>query len=361
MRIAGLTNDEGKLDVINQYGASANRNLLAGTWSDPAGVPASPTDAQIQAEALAAINHFGTGSSPNVQIIVATPTGHSSAGFGTNFCAYHGVVAADRNATYTNLPYMTDAGFACGVDAVNSGNGQLDGVSIVEGHELAETITDPLVNAWFDGTNAEIGDKCAWTNLANINTTSGTFAVQPLWSNATNGCALSSSGAASPYDIGFQANTGILWLTGTAGTAIQNLGMAAGTSQSVTRLNDGGDEVAFQANTGNLWVTGTAGTGDQNLGMDNGTSPAITALANGGYEIAFQANTGGLWVAGSAGTRDLGLGMHNSTSPRITGLADGGYQIVFQADTGNLWLAGTRGVGDQSLGMDNSTSPAITD
>jgi hypothetical protein len=348
------------LATVNQYGASANRNLLAGTWSDPAGVPASPSDAQIQAEALTAINHFGTGNSANVQIVVATPTGHSSPGFGTNFCAYHGVVAADRNATYTNLPYITDAGGACGVDSVNGGNGLLDGVSIVEGHELAETITDPLLNAWFDGSGAEIGDKCAWTNLANINTMSGTFAVQPLWSNATNGCALSSGGAASPYDIGFQANTGNLWITGTAGTLDQGLGMAAGTSPSITRLNDGGHEAAFQANTGNLWVTGSDGTGDQGLGMAAGTSPSIARLANGGYEVAFQANTGNLWVTGSAGIADLGLGMAKGTSPAITGLANGGYEVAFQANTGNLWVTGSAGATDLGLGMAKGTSPAIT-
>ena len=348
------------LATVNQYGASSNVNLLGGTWSDPAGIPTSPTDAQIQAEALNAARHFGTGNSVNVQIVVATPTGHSIAGFGTQFCAYHGVVAADRNVTYTNLPYMTDAGTACGQNSVNGGNGRLDGVSIVEGHELAETITDPLLNAWFDGSGNEIGDKCAWTNLANINTLSGTFAMQPLWSNAINGCALSSGGATGSYDVGFQANTGSLWVTGSLGTGDLGLGMDNATSPSITRLNEGGYEMAFQANTGNLWVTGSAGTGDLGLGMDNGTSPSITGLTGGGYQVAFQANTGNLWTTGSLGTGDLGLGMDNVTSPAITGLLNGSYQIAFQANTGNLWTTGSLGTGDLGLGMDNHTSPAIS-
>jgi len=62
------------LATVNQYGAGSGGNLLAGTWSDGAAVPTSPNDAQIQAEALAAANHFGTGNSLNVQIVVATPT-----------------------------------------------------------------------------------------------------------------------------------------------------------------------------------------------------------------------------------------------------------------------------------------------
>jgi hypothetical protein len=176
------------LSTVNQYGAGSSGNLLAGTWSDSASVPTRPTDSQIQAEAARAASHFGAGTSLNVEIVVATPHGHSTRGFGTQFCAYHGTVSSDPNVTYTDLPYMTDAGSSCGEDSVNGSSGLLDGVSIVEGHELAETITDPLLNAWFDSSGAEIGDKCAWINLGDISTSGGTFAVQPLWSNAAGGC-----------------------------------------------------------------------------------------------------------------------------------------------------------------------------
>lgn len=184
------------LSVVNQYsGAGWTGDLLAGTWSDPSAIPATPTDAQIQAEAAAAASHFGVGNSVNVQIVVATPTGHSTSGFGTSYCAYHGAVAADPSITYTDLPYLTDAGGSCGENSVNGGSGGvLDGVGIVEGHELAESITDPLVNAWLDAGGNEIGDKCAWTSLANVTTYGGTFAVQPLWSNAANGCVLHPGG-----------------------------------------------------------------------------------------------------------------------------------------------------------------------
>jgi hypothetical protein len=179
------------LQTVTQYSGAGNpSNLLAGTWSDPSAVPTQPTDAQVQAEAVSAVGHFGIGTSVNVQVIVATPTGHSESGFGTVFCAYHGPIAARPNVTYTYLPYMTDVGASCGANSVGH---PLDGVSIVEGHELAETITDPLINAWRDASGNEIGDKCAWTNLANITTSNGTYAVQPLWSNQANGCVLSTA------------------------------------------------------------------------------------------------------------------------------------------------------------------------
>ena len=173
------------LSTVNQYGGGSSGNLLAGTWSDSASIPNHPGDSAIQAEAARAAGHFGAGTSVNVQIVVATPTGHSTRGFGTQWCAYHGAVSSDPNITYTNLPYMTDAGASCGENSVSS---TLDGVSIVEGHELAEAITDPLLNAWFDSSGQEIGDKCAWINLQDISTSGGSFAVQPLWSNAAGGC-----------------------------------------------------------------------------------------------------------------------------------------------------------------------------
>ncbi len=173
------------LASVNQYGAS-NNTRLGGTWSDSTAVPSAPSDAQIQATAARAASHFGTGGSVNVEIVVATPTGHSTPGFGTQWCAYHGAVSSNPNITYTDLPYMSDAGASCGSGSVTGSS--LDGVSIVEGHELAETITDPLLNAWYDAGGEENGDLCAWTGLHTISTSGGTFAVQPLWSNSAGGC-----------------------------------------------------------------------------------------------------------------------------------------------------------------------------
>ncbi|MEO6703692.1 MAG: hypothetical protein ABI140_14690 [Jatrophihabitantaceae bacterium] len=175
------------LSTVHQYSSAGFAAPLAGVWSHAASVPTVPTDAQIQAEARAAGVHFGVSTSDvNAQVVVATPTGHSSSGFGTSYCAYHGVVSGSNN-TYTDLPYMPDAGGSCGAGIVNPGNA-LDGVSIVEGHELAEAITDPLLNAWYNSSGAEIGDVCAWTGLANINLNGTLFPMQPLWSNAANAC-----------------------------------------------------------------------------------------------------------------------------------------------------------------------------
>ncbi len=160
--------------------------------------------------------------------------------------------------------------------------------------------------------------------------------------------------------VAFQSSGGALWTWGSAGTANLSFGMAAGTSPSITALPNGGYQIAFQANTGALWHTGTAGTVNTNFGMAAGTSPSITTLTTGGFQIAFQANTGQLFYTGSAGTANTALGMAARTSPSIAGLATGGFQIAFQANTGALWHTGTAGTVNTNFGMAANTSPSIT-
>jgi hypothetical protein len=272
------------LNTVMQYSGGNPINLYGGSWSDLSPIPTQPTDAQIQSEALAAVRHFGLGTSVNIQIVVATPTGHSTSGFGVSggFCAYHGTIAADPNVTYTNLPYMTDAGSACGANLVN---GPLDGVSILEGHELAESITDPLLNAWRDASGKEIGDKCEWTNLGDITTTLGKFAVQPLWSNAANGCVLAPIAAPTSISADVAQNcplTLVSWSSVPGATSYQLY------QEQATSPWFGGAGLVFtgavtQTNirTGNhlnyLWKVAACnanGCSDLSLGTASGKSPS---------------------------------------------------------------------------------------
>ena len=80
-------------------------------------------------------------------------------------------------------------GASCGQDFVNS-NGTLDGVSIVNGHEYAETITDQNPpGGYTDSSGEENGDKCAWITPGtaggafDLTTGTGTFAMQTTWAN----------------------------------------------------------------------------------------------------------------------------------------------------------------------------------
>ena len=164
----------------------------AGTWNDTTDTLPSLTgrtyQSSLAAEAKRAAAHFGDYSA-NASYVIMIPHGHGVNGFGTQYCAWHSSTAATGGTIgYTNLPYMPDAGASCGSGSVNS-PGTNDGVSIVGGHEQAETETDPQPNTgWLDSGNNEIGDKCAWVSLQNTSFSTGTFPTQPLWSNSANGC-----------------------------------------------------------------------------------------------------------------------------------------------------------------------------
>jgi serine protease len=161
-------------------------NNFGGSYVDSSSnPPSSPTQSQMAAEAVKAAAHFGD-YSVSAQYIVAMPTGVSPSGFKTQYCAYHSSTSANGSTiSWTNLPYLPDAGSGCGAGSVTGS--ALDGVSIVEGHEYAEAETDPQPNSgWLDGSGAEIGDKCAWVALADTNLNGTSFPTQPLWSNAAN-------------------------------------------------------------------------------------------------------------------------------------------------------------------------------
>jgi serine protease len=191
-------------NIQTQYYETARGNItnpagqLAGVWSDNSCLAPPVPDAQIAGEAVAASAHFGY--SPDADYVIATPHLHNDAEFGVEYCAWHGTTtdSLGRTVAFTDLPYVPDAqAGACGQNFVNPGNaGLLDGVSIVGGHEYAEAITDPHVDAWYDSSGSETGDKCAWIapgspgGAADIALATGTFAVQSLWSNANGGCVL---------------------------------------------------------------------------------------------------------------------------------------------------------------------------
>jgi cell division septation protein DedD len=175
-------------------------NQVLGVWYDSSVPPQTYADSDVANEAVKAESHFG-GYDPNANYIIVTPTGYTQNGFGSQWCGYHNTTtdASGNTIAYTNLPYTPDAGSGCGAGSVNS-PGTLDGVSIVGGHEESETATDPGAgNGWLDSSGQEIGDKCAWVSLQNYTFPNGqTFPVQPLWSNAVSGCAMSYGTVATP-------------------------------------------------------------------------------------------------------------------------------------------------------------------
>jgi hypothetical protein len=222
----------------NQLGGiwvdDANPNTLPATSLDnPAGNSNSET--VMGQEAARAVAHFGITDLQNADIVLAQPPGLSDPNaLSQGYCAFHdytypgaegGVFnGIQQGIPFTNMPYQlainSGGSNVCGQNAVNSGAaGKLDGYSIVLGHEIEETVTDPgaedvvgtsptYLGGWYDTIDAnENGDKCAWVGeplitglpgepnvepipgaMGDITGNQGTtFAVQSLWSNAAAG------------------------------------------------------------------------------------------------------------------------------------------------------------------------------
>jgi hypothetical protein len=162
------------------------------------------TDAQLQAEITIAMSANGWTNGLNKEYFLFTPKGvgscsGSSCSFST-FCAYHGYFGSGANAVlYANMPYADTVPAAC--DAGQHPNASIDpdadATINVTSHEHNETITDPLLNAWYDRQGNEIGDKCAW-NFGQLSGSAGSeysqtinndrYFMQQEWSNKNSGC-----------------------------------------------------------------------------------------------------------------------------------------------------------------------------
>ena len=184
--------------------AGNQAGMFQGVWYDTGSpAPSRPHQSDLAAEAVRAAAYFGNtgaGSNDSAQYVIATASRDNPQGFGRQYCAWHSYTSSTYgNVAYTNLPYITDAGASCGAGFNNLG--AKAGITIVEGHELGETITDQFpAGGWLDSGSAENGDKCAWISsgqgaAASVSLNGVYYPVQSLWSNAFNnnggGCVLS--------------------------------------------------------------------------------------------------------------------------------------------------------------------------
>jgi len=134
--------------------------------SDPATPGNCITDAQIQAEIAKVMGLKGWTGGLNHMFLLFTSSGEGSCFDSgstscayTQYCGYHGFFGAGPTI-YSNHPFGDLS--SCQVPGTPSPNGDpaADAASTVVTHEVTEAITDPELNAWFDSSGAEIGDKC---------------------------------------------------------------------------------------------------------------------------------------------------------------------------------------------------------
>jgi len=330
---------------------------LAGVWVDESTAsPSSATGHQLGVEAVNAATHFGNttaAANRDAQYVVISPHGANPDGWLTNgFCAWHdyngdstlsggAVTSPDGDIAFTNLPYITDAGASCGASFVNSGSsGGKDGISIVEGHEYAETITDQNpAGGYTDTSGNENGDKCAWITPGtsggsfDLTTGTGTFAVQTTWANDGAGGAGSCEGSHAIVTNGGGGNTVTVTnpgsKTGTVGTAtslqISATDSASGQtlSYSATGLPSGlsissatGLISGTPAAAGTYSVTVTARDTTSAFGSASFTWTIGSSGGTGGGGISnggFEAGTFSGWTTSGAAAAIVSSGAHSGT------------------------------------------------
>lgn len=94
------------------------------------------------------------------------------------FCGYHSNFSIGGSPVYyAVLPFPDCPGCLGGLQA-------FDVLTATASHEVCEAITDPAPGSgWYDDTNGEIGDICAWQFRQD-----GQYNVQLEWSNRHNAC-----------------------------------------------------------------------------------------------------------------------------------------------------------------------------
>jgi hypothetical protein len=116
---------------------------------------------------------------PNILYFLYLPPGVAVVQGGSRscqaFCGYHNDIGG--SIFYAVMPFPGCAGCTGGLSP-------LEALTSTSSHELCEAITDAVPGqGWYDDSNGEIGDICAWkTKVVDGDT------VQLEWSNKANAC-----------------------------------------------------------------------------------------------------------------------------------------------------------------------------
>ncbi len=179
-------------------------------WANNGSVPSAGQNVSDTQMLLMLQSGFQSGNltynAGTLYAIFTAGTVNLGGGFGTQYCAYHthGNVTLNNGSSvvvlYAAMPYDYAYQGAC-TNGSAAANGTLDPGADAEvntlAHEVEETTTDMMGNAWFDRRGYENADKCAWTwggtytsaagGVANIQIGGKDFLVQQNWINTGSG------------------------------------------------------------------------------------------------------------------------------------------------------------------------------
>ncbi len=184
----------------------ANVVNYSGYWANNTNAPSGTqnvSDAAMIAMLESGFNSGALSYDPSTLYLIFTSGKvNLGGGFGMQYCAYHthGTVTIGgvaRTALYAAMPYdQAYPGVCTNGTAAPNGDAGADSEVNTLAHEIEETTTDGMANAWFDNRGYENADKCAWTwgtmyntaqGVANIQVGTKDFLVQQNWINAGSG------------------------------------------------------------------------------------------------------------------------------------------------------------------------------
>jgi hypothetical protein len=101
------------------------------------------------------------------------------------YCAWHSWGSINGTPVQIGFFFNLDGDSGCDPQDTSGNHTQgLAALGNVSGHEISEMLTDPQLNAWYDGSGAENADKCAWTFSNTLVSFGGSsWKIQGNWSN----------------------------------------------------------------------------------------------------------------------------------------------------------------------------------
>ncbi|HEY2746125.1 MAG TPA: hypothetical protein VGL86_15925 [Polyangia bacterium] len=354
---AGIT-DSSYMDWLNEYNTAVNaqagshmgmagtgqrigRGNYAGTFT-LANIPTgNVTDAQIQSTIDAAIA-AGTLPAPDDNSLYALyfPSSVSINLDGSTSCsgygAYHdAIIETQRHDVYYMV--MPDCGSS------------FNGFTSVTSHELIEAITDNVPTAgsmpdypqaWNDSMGDEMADLCEGGNSsATVSTGLGTFTVQNIWDERTQGCTAFSSDA-NDFNVAMSPNVATVALSATTTFTVKSA-TSVGSPQMLTLSVTAPAGVTATVSPTTITSGATAALTVTVTSAAPPTGLQIVVRADAGAGSAVQTHTAALLLTTTAAPPDLG------TPPDLAGPATAG-------DAGSSDDMGTGTGGD---GVPPSTMP----
>jgi hypothetical protein len=179
------------------------------------------TDARLRTTVSNAITSGALPNDPNgLYVVMSSSNINETSGFCTQYCGFHThstISGSDIKYAFVGNPDRCPSGCEAqrtGPNSPAANVGGADGMINILTHEQFEAITDPDLNAWFDSSGAENGDKC------NFN-----FGTESTCT-ATSVCSAAARTAASKFNQTFGGNDYLMqtnWKNAGGGACVPHL------------------------------------------------------------------------------------------------------------------------------------------